>query len=88
MGRKPNHFNISELGRYWGVVWGIARKRRDCVENKGRKFEQAGLAPIVQAEEGDGRVHILDFRENGGFIAGHVHPLKFRRVLYVKESFG
>jgi len=66
----------------------MARKRRGCVENKGRKFEQVSFAPIVQGEEGGRWVYVRNDRENGSFVAGHVYPLKMSRVLYVKESFG
>jgi hypothetical protein len=61
---------------------------RDLVENFGRKFQQSGLAPIVQGEEGGSWVNILDVRENGGLFADHVHPLNSSLVLDVKESFG
>jgi len=86
LGRLPDFFNTSEFWRSWGVS-GIGRKSRDRVENEGWNYEQMGFTPIVQGEVGDGRVHILNVWEYGGFVAGNIHPIKLRLVLYVKESY-
>ena len=84
--RKPEIFNTSEAGPYIRI-WENDGKCRDRVEVEGLKFEQEGITPIVQAEVGDGRVHITGKWEYGGFVAGHVHPLKISGVLNIKQSF-